>query len=230
MELMIFGPSGVPDEEIKRGLKTLFEIEPSTWEDLVEWFRTTESFDEPNEGLSPIVAASSLSPELFSECIYVLRFILEAWKIHSLKLIDIQRDLFALGYEPDQIDRLGALLQRLEPVKERVYSGFIRSEFENAVLPTLEDIDAVCDMRPIFEDYIYPAPAKSTGADYKKLIGFSYMILLELVTEDSGGEKQKLSFQMTEKSLGDFQAALERAHDQLDILKESTREFSAKYR
>ena len=229
MELKIFGPGGAPDEEFTKGLKTLFAVETAAWESLAEWFLTTDSFDEHGEGSSPAIAASSLLPEQFFDCVYALRFILEAWHIHRLQLLDIQRDLFAIGYLAAEIDRLGALLRRLEPIRERVYEAFIRAEHENAILPTLEDIDVVCDIRPIFEDYVFPAPVKGSGVDYKKLLGFSYMVLAELLTEDIEGKTRKLSFQMTENSLADLQSALQRAREQLDILKASTRDLTVKH-
>jgi len=84
-------------------------------------------------------------------------------------------------------------------------------------------------LRPIFEDYVSKAPVAAGGVDYKKIIGFSCMVLVELVTEDSEGKNRKVSFQMTEKALSDLQSALGRAHDQLDILKASTRELFAKH-
>jgi len=226
MQLKIFGPSGVPDDEFTKGLRTLFSVEEEAWDDLADWFLATESFDESDDSSAPAIEGSSLLPEQFFDCVYTLRFILEAWRIHNLQLLDIQRDLFTLGYDDKKIDRLSmTLLRRIKPVQARVYASFIRSEHENAILPTLEDIDVVCDIRPIFEDYVFPAPAEGTGVDYKKIVGFSYMVLMELLSEDGEGKTRKLSFQMTEKSLADLQSALQRAHEQLDILKSSTREI-----
>jgi hypothetical protein len=224
MQLKIFGSSVVPDDEFTKGLKTLFDVEEEAWDDLAKWFLTTESFDDIDDSSSPAVATSSLLPEQFSDCVYTLRFILEAWQREDLQLLDIQRDLFTLGYDNDKIDRLSTtLLLRIEPVKKRVYASFIRFEHENAILPTIEDIDVVCDIRPIFEDYVFPAPAKGKGVDYKKILGFSYMVLVELLSEDIEGKTRKLSFQMNEKSLEDLQSALQRAREQLDMLKDSTR-------
>ncbi len=225
MELKIFGRSGVPDEEFKKGLNTLLSVDASAWNEIAEWFLATDSFDEYDDTSSRTIAVSSLLPEEFHESVNALRFLLEAWQIHSLQVLDIQRDLFALGYAEDAIDRLGDLLRRLDPVKKRVYASFMRFEHENAILPTLEDIDVVCDIRPVFEDYVFPAPTKASGVDYKKLVGFSYLVLVELLTEDNEGKTRKLSFQMSERSLSDFQAALQRTREQLDILKVRTREL-----
>jgi hypothetical protein len=93
------------------------------------------------------------------------------------------------------------------------------------VLPTLEDLIVVCDVRPVFEDFVYPLP-KTTITEHTRILGFTYMVLAELVTEDSSGETKKLAFQMTEDTLGEFEAAIRRAHEQLDILKKTTRGLS----
>src|SRR5271168_5393535 len=108
MQLKMLGSSVVPDEEFTKGLKTLFDVEEEAWDDLAKWFLTTESFDDIDDSFSPAIAASSLLPEQFSDCVYTLRFILEAWQRHNLQLLDIQRDLFTLGYGNEKIDRLSA--------------------------------------------------------------------------------------------------------------------------
>ncbi len=145
--------------------------------------------------------------------------------MRSLELPVIQLDLMILGRSKQDIERLGPLLERLSPVKKRAWARYMRSEHENAVLPTLEDIDIVCDLRPVFEDYVYPLPETVT-VQHKRLLGFTYLVLAELQTEDSMGRKQRLAFQMTESSLKDFEAAIKRAQDQLDILKNKTSELS----
>ena len=122
---------------------------------------------------------------------------------------EIQRDLLLLNYPPKQIERLGSLLERLRPTRERVYCDYMRFDHENAVLPTLEHVNAVCDLRPVFEDTVYPVP-EAKLVRHTKLLGYSYMVLMEIFTEDFGGRTQRLSFQMTEATLADFQAALQR--------------------
>jgi hypothetical protein len=43
-------------------------------------------------------------------------------------------------------------LERLRPVRDRVYRDHKRFEYENAVLPTLQDMEIVYGLRPVFED------------------------------------------------------------------------------
>ena len=220
MEIKLFGPEGPPDELVDE-LKVLLGMDPSAWESLANWFLTTESYDLDEALSSALVTTSSLPPQQFRKCASGVLDLLEEWHASNLELADLQHDLLVLGFSTEDVDRLGRLLERLRPVKPRAYADYMRFEHENAVLPTLEDIDAVCDVRPIFEDHVYPIPEKK-AVSHKKLLGFSYMVLMELLAEDIEGKTSKLSFQMTERTLAHLQATLQRVRDQLDILKAST--------
>jgi len=224
MELKVFGANGPPDE-FADDLKTLLTLDSSNWEIVGKWFLTTESFDIEDAISSPVIAASSLLPDQFRQCAGALQYLLESWARVRHSVPDLQRDVLVLGVDTREIDRLGVLLERLGPVRQRVYADSMRYQHENAVLPTLEDIDVVCDVRPIFEDYVYPIPQKST-LSHTKLLGFSYMVLVELLAADLDGNAHTLSFQMTEDTLADFRVALQRASEQLDILRANTRAFS----
>ncbi len=227
MEFKVFGAYG-PADDLADDLKALLALDPATWDTLAKWFLTTDSFDLEEAFSSPAIAASLLLPEQFSKCAGGILDLLESWHASHLELPDLLRDLMFLGFTTEEIDRLGALLERLGPVKRRAYTDFMKFEHENAVLPTLEDIDVVCDIRPIFEDYVYPVPRKS-AVSHTKLLGFSYMVLMELLAEDIEGKTSKLSFQMTEQTLAAFQVALQRAREQLDILKANTNALSTRH-
>ena len=141
---------------------------------LANWFLTTNDFD--SEQASPAVAASTLLPEQFTESADVLKYILESWYMYGLQLPEIQRDLLLLNCPRERIERLGSLLERLRPARDRVYRDYMRFDHENAVLPTLNDINVVCDLRPVFEDTVYPIP-EALPVRHTKLLGYSYMVL-----------------------------------------------------
>jgi len=223
MELRVLGVDGPPDD-FADNIKTLLSVDEPAWEMLVKWFLTTDSFDVDEAIASPVVAASSLLPSQYRKCAGALEYLLETWHASGLQLSDLQRDLLVWGLSTAEVDRLSALLERLEHAKRRVHTNAMRFGHENAVLPTLEEIYVVCDIRPVFEDYVHPIPERG-GLSHTKVLGFSYMVLMELLTEDLEGRTHKMSFQMTEDMLADFQAALQRIGDQLDVLKAKTREF-----
>jgi len=220
MVFKVFGTEG-PSDDLADDLRVLLSLDAAAWDSLTDWFLAAESFDLEKALSSRLVAASPLQPQQFRKCASGVLSLLEDWHSSHLELADLQHDLLVLGFATQDVDRLGSLLERLRSVKPRAYADYMRFEHENAVLPTLEDIDVVCDVRPIFEDYVYPVPEKR-ALDHRKLLGFSYMVLMQLLAEDFEGKTSKLSFQMTERTLADFQDALHRVREQLDILKAST--------
>jgi len=124
-----------------------------------------------------------------------------------------------IGATAEQIERLGALLQRLESVRERAYTDFMRNEYENAVLPTLEDVSFVCDVRPIFEDEVDLSSEGNRAVRHTRILGVTHRVLAVLTTEDPGGKRRRFTFQMGDRTVDELQSALERVRGQLDILK-----------
>src|ERR1022692_231872 len=134
MEFKLFGPGGSPSSHFRKDLKVLLDLDDEAWEVLANWFLTTNDFD--SEQASPAVAASTLLPEQFTESADVLKYILESWYMYGLQLPEIQRDLLLLNCPRERIERLGSLLERLRPARDRVYRDYMRFDHENAVLPT----------------------------------------------------------------------------------------------
>jgi hypothetical protein len=147
----LFGPGGSPSNHFQRDLKALLELDDEVWGTLADWFLTTTDFD--SERASPAIAASALLPEQFSHSADVLKYILESWYMYGLQLPEIQRDLLLLNCPRDRIERLGALLERLRPVRDRVYREYMRFDHENAVLPTLEDVSGRLRFAPRFRGH-----------------------------------------------------------------------------
>ena len=226
MEFKVFDREGPPDE-LTDDLRLLFHLDEPAWETLANWFLTTESFDLERALPSPAIGASSMLPEQFLKCARSIKDLLEAWQASSAHLPDLQHDLLLLGFSTREIARLGILLERLLPVRARVFADFMRFEHETGVLPTLEDLNVVCDIRPIFDTHVSLDTADAERPP--KLLGFSYIVLLGLLAEDFEGKTSRLSFQMTEQKLADLQVALQRARDQIAILKASTNAFSIQH-
>ncbi|MGA9135558.1 MAG: hypothetical protein WB384_26405, partial [Candidatus Sulfotelmatobacter sp.] len=100
---------------------------------LAKWFLTTTDFDIEQAASSAAIASSKLLPEQFSESADALKYILEGWYMHGLQVPEIQRDLLLLNCPRERIERLGSLLQRLAPARDRVYRDYMRFDHENAV-------------------------------------------------------------------------------------------------
>jgi hypothetical protein len=202
-------------------LETFLNLDESQRRTIAEWFLSTRDFDTEDALSDHRIAASTLLPQQFISSVDSIRYILEAWHQYQLQVSDIQRDLLLLGFEPEKIELFGKFLEPLNSIKARVFEQYVRDIQENAVLPTLEDVNIVCDARAIFEDYPYPIPER-TKMRHTRLLGFQPMLLMEIFAEDSVGRKQRFSFQMTERRFDELCDSLKRAGDQLNVFKTKT--------
>jgi hypothetical protein len=84
-------------------------------------------------------------------------------------------------------------------------------------LPTIDDINVVCELRPLFGDPAYEA--SPMGADYDKLLGFTEVVLLEIVGSNSNGGEFHSTYQMTEREFDHLLEGLRRARRQFEIMK-----------
>lgn len=225
MQFKLFGPGNLPEPHFQRDLGTFLSLQAEQWQAIADWFLSTEDFS-PEDSLSNAeIVTSTLLPQQFIASAALIRYILESWHKYELDLVDIQRDLLLLGRTSEEIDRVGEFLKPLEQIKGRVFGEHVRTLQEDAVLPTLYDVNIVCDVRAIFEDLPYPAPDGSS-VRHTRLLEFRPVVLMEILTEDFFRRKQKLSFQMNEEEFVELYTSLRRAHEQLDLVKAKTATLS----
>src|SRR6266566_5291355 len=88
----------------------------------------------------------------------------------------------------------------------------------NSALPTLESVDAVCDLRAVFGRRSASVPSESAGAT-QKLLGFEPVVLLGLELNDSVGNDSTAVFQLSETTLTRLIKTLQDTAGQLEIIK-----------
>jgi hypothetical protein len=91
-----------------------------------------------------------------------------------------------------------------------------------SVVPTVNTVDCVCELRAIFRHA--PSPNQSTEhvRDVGILLGFEPMVLVNIDLNDAAGVDHACNFQLTERSLKAVLKVLEEAMTQLQAIKEST--------
>jgi hypothetical protein len=88
-----------------------------------------------------------------------------------------------------------------------------------SILPTLDDVDIVCDLRLIFRRLPSPSRSEQHEESVKALLGFEPVAIMNLELSDSAGEKSVSVFQLTENGLRNLQKTLEAASAQFDAAK-----------
>jgi len=218
LDFHLFRSGTWPSKDFEADLENLARLPQRDLDRLRNWFVTTRTFtslDWPDyaEG----VKKSDLSVEEFEKHVSVIQYVLNRWNAEKLSVAQVTSDLPKFGLKPRAVSKLAKLFGSLEKVGRRVYLDSIRSFHENVALPTIDDINVVCELRPLFGDPAYEAPPM--GAEYDKLFGFTEVMLLEIVASDSRGGETSATYQLTERDFDNLLQGLTRARRQFEVMK-----------
>lgn len=187
---------------------------------LAVWFESTSDFDTYTPEVPQVILASTLLPDQFRKVAAPIRFILDAWQQHSLEIADIERDLLLCGLSAEEIQLVTGFLERLAPLKKRVWIDGLEGTAQVVGLPTIDDANIVWDARAVFGGLTYYYfPRDANDATYKQCLGVTCMAIMELLVSDSNGSKERLAIQMNEATFKMFLRAMNRADEQLASLK-----------
>jgi hypothetical protein len=210
-------PNGLPSESLREDLSLLLNV-PSADQEIIErWFReegTSLDFDE--ERFRSLVAESSLLPDQFNRIGSALRFLLEAWYRQGVPFDDILADLVLLGFSDNEAETLGAVLGRLKPYGQPVFQRRMFQFTKGVGLPSVEDFNLICELRPVFEDYTYPPNVGSKMVHYSKMIGVFPIVVVEILMSDS----KRVAVQLSEQEFMDWREAMNRVSIQMAVMKE----------
>ncbi len=220
MEYRIFGAGRQPHDQFVPDLQAFCELDDIQREALAVWFESTSDFDAYTPELPPGILASTLLPAQFRKTATVIGSLLNAWHQRSLQIVDIERDLLLLGFSPEHIQLVSGFLQRLSPIRERIWRDGREGDAQVYGLPTLDDVNIFWDARAVFggPTYYY-FDADADDATYKQFLGLTCMAVLEFMVSDAGGLKQRIAIQMNETVFRALLRAINRADDQLGSLK-----------
>jgi hypothetical protein len=129
-----------------------------------------------------------------------------------------------LGCDEAQLSVLVNFLELLSGVKERVWARQ-RERVERFLgLPTIDNVNIVWSARPVFGDDACRYDEIDREDDsHKRFIGLTYLAVLEMISPDFYGQKQRTAIQFTEDQFQRLLRGMKRASDQLGILKEQTK-------
>jgi hypothetical protein len=218
MDYRLFGASS-PSDDFTAGLVAFCALDEVQREALAVWFETTPDFDTFTPKLPANILASNLLPDQFRKTAMPIRYILSAWQEQSLQIQDIERDLLLVGLSLDQVERVTRFVQRLSPVRRRIWIDGLEGTAQITGLPTIDDVNIIWDARGVFGgNSFYFFEHDAADATYHQCLGLTCMAVLELMVSDSNGSKERLAVQMNETTFRSFLRAVNRAKEQLQSL------------
>ena len=217
MEYMIFGSGGTPSGEIRDQLNEFFKLDDAQRKTIKDEFLKDDFEYSWRKPLPESVAASSLLPEQFTEAVELIRSLLYAWREYNLQVADIERDLLLLGCSERDIEILVDFLTTLSGLKDIVWTRRLKSIQQLDGLPTIDNLNIICDARAVFGGF--PEGAERVSPSYRTLLNLEPMAIMEIISSDSYGNRQRTAVQMSEEQFEAFQRIVSRAQEQFAILK-----------
>ncbi len=217
MKTKLFGTSGI-DPDIKRDLDALAELPQQDVDFLGRWLLASRKpIPFTWSEIEDLVNGTSLDPKAANRILTLLRYLLTNWRAYALTMEDVKNGLSSVGYPPPELSKIAGLLESLESIKEFVYKAAVKSSYEVTALPTVDDINVVWDIRPMFAEFAYdPEPQ---GSAYEELVGSTYLFLLEILASREDRKQESVTYQLSEDDFDRLLETLHKAKKQLEIIK-----------
>jgi hypothetical protein len=214
----VFGSGGI-EEQARKDIDELLSLPQKAVDYIARWIIESKNpIPFTWSDIQQIVEGTSLEPRVVDRVLILLRHLLSNWRIYGLTLDEIKGDLSAFGYTQEQVNRLGDLLAQLQDAKERVYRAGLKRSFEITAVPTIDDVNIVWDLRPVFEEFAYETEPRNNS--YENLVTNTYVLLFEiLASREDGDNKESATFQLSEDDFERLFRAFEKARRQLEVIK-----------
>ena len=123
----------------------------------------------------------------------------------------------------DLSEKAAILLHGIQISAEEAEYSRQKGLYVNFVMPTLESVDVLCDLRAIFRRLPSPSRSEEHERDVKVLLGFEPMVLVSLELNDAADKDSVCAFQVPERGLRSLIKTLQEALIQVEMLKESNK-------
>jgi hypothetical protein len=213
----LFGTGGI-DDEVKADLDNLAGLPQKDIDHLGRWLSETRTpIPFAWSDIGELIEGTSLNPKTANRALTLLRYLLTNWRTFGLTIDDVKSDIGSLAYKEADAKKILGLLEKLEPSKELIYKSALKNSYEVTALPTVDDINAVWDLRPMFAEFAYDA--EPIGSAYEELVGSTYVFLLEILASREDRKKESVTYQLSEDDFDRLLETLNRARKQLEIIK-----------
>jgi hypothetical protein len=193
----------LPDEK----LKALNEWAKKNYGSLItSEFTDTSVYDQLNIPAEPFYGAcSAITTYLFDNDVPSLDAYVEQLKKQGLG---------------ELTEKARILLGGINPTSAEIELVRLRTIATQAVVPTLSDVDCVCELRAVFRSMPGPFQAEQYREKARVLLGFEPVVLVNITTNDANGDESVCFFQATENGLRALMQTLEEAAGQLEVVKQ----------
>jgi hypothetical protein len=219
MEFKMFPADSVP-ASLKDDLVAFVNLGDADRRVIEDWLKGVGGAKDDSERFRSCVRLSGLLPDDFARVAGAVRFVLEAWYRQRIELKDVLADLVLLGLEAAQVEQIERVFRRLEGSRVALsHAGMF--DFVQAVgLPSVEDINIICECRPVFGGHAYPPSSTPDRDRYTTIVGIMPLVIFEVRTNDYTNRQRRTAFQLTEQEFVKLRDSMTRAMEQLEVMKD----------
>jgi hypothetical protein len=205
------------DDSLKNDLELLLGLTDQQRSALISWLRK-------NGGHAQLSWAelNSLSHRLerdsgeVARAVFFARFVLSNWESSNLGIEDLKADFKNLEVSENDLPKAAAFFSELSEVRKAVQAGYLEGIYEKLGLPTIDDINLIWDLRPVFKEFAY---SSDESDDYAQLLRHSFILIIEIISTKTDGNNETASYQLSVAEFENFVQGIERARAQLAALK-----------
>ncbi|MBL8237448.1 MAG: hypothetical protein JNM66_08525 [Bryobacterales bacterium] len=208
-----------PPAHFLEDLDKLAALEKAQLDAIAAWILSRKRFSELEpDDYNTVVAETGLVPDDFIAHIRFTQYLLTLKTRHQPSEADFDREIRQMiTLEETNRERATGYFKQLDGVSFDVFFDSLRRVHEELVLPVVEDVNMVWDIRPVFGAATYEMRPMSEPVD--QIYGFTNILMLEVMGRTTDNKKHRAAFQLTEAEFEKLEMAFARARKQLQALR-----------
>ncbi len=213
------------DESLKRDLGLLLGWTDQQRSTIISWLRKTGGHSQVSWAeLNSLSRMLGLDSGEVSRVVFFARFVLSNWESSNLGIEELKADFRSLEVSETELSEVAAFFSELNDVRKAVQAGYLEGIYENLGLPTIDDINLIWDIRPVFKEFAYlqgENKDKNENEDYTKVLRHSFMLIMELISTRTDGNNETATFQFSVAEFENFVQGIQKAQKQLAALQKA---------
>jgi hypothetical protein len=138
------------------------------------------------------------------------------WNVPSQLGIDDLRNKLSLMLAPVDVPH-----EELTKIRQNSFAA-------RSIIPTLSDVDVLCDLRAVFRSFPSGSTSEKHRSGVSTLLGFEPVAIVNLELNDASGNDHPAVFQVSEQALRNLIKTLEESLAQIEIVKNEMPRLSPK--
>jgi len=217
--MKLFGGGRATSSQFADDLRLLLNLDSQKRAGFARLFQDMPNlYPNSTADLAPLASELQMDRNELGRMIAMTRFVLHRWSISDLSEADLRTDFLETKFEESESEVLVEFFRSVAGTRDKVRRAALKRAYEQLGLPTVDDINLVWDIRPMFEEAAYTLSPKAN--EYETLVGKAYVLLFEVSASRTDGLKESKTFQLTEDDFERLFIAFQRVRRQLEIVKQ----------